>query len=105
MKSFKQLVFLVMIISATAFSGAALAQTAMANDEMAQGVVRKVDKDTKKITIKHGQIKNLGMPPMTMVFQVRDPALLEQVKAGDKIQFKALDDKGALVVTEIQAAK
>lgn len=101
----KQLIVRLLIISATVFSGAALAQTTIASDDMAQGVVRKVDKDAKKITIKHGEIKSLEMPPMTMVFQVRDPALLEQVQAGDKVQFKAVDDKGALVVTEIQTVK
>jgi len=69
---------------------------------MTQGEIRKIDKDAKKITIKHGEIRNLEMPPMTMVFQVRDPALLEKVRAGDKVQFKAINDKGALVVTDLQ---
>ena len=59
----------------------------------------------KKITIKHGEIKNLDMPGMTMVFQVKDPALLEAVKAGDKVRFKAEKSGGAIVVTDIQPAK
>ncbi len=77
------------------------ADKASSND-MTQGEIRKIDKDAKKITIKHGEIKNLEMPPMTMVFQVRDLALLEKVRAGDKVQFKAMKDSGALMVTDLQ---
>lgn len=73
--------------------------------EMAEGEIRKVDKDTKKVTIKHGEIKNLDMPGMTMVFQVKDPAMLDTVKAGDKVRFKAESAGGAIIVTEIQPAK
>lgn len=70
------------------------------------GEVRKVDKDAKKITIKHGEIKNLEMPPMTMVFQVKDPALLDKAKAGDSIRFTAEKTAGGtIVVTDIQPAK
>lgn len=69
------------------------------------GEVRKVDKETKKITIRHGPITNLEMPPMTMVFQVSDPAMLEQVKAGDKIKFGADKVGGAYTVTHIEPAK
>ena len=67
--------------------------------------VRKVDKDAKKITLKPGEIKNLEMPGMTMVFAVKDESLLDKVKAGDKVQFKAIDDGGKLTVVEIQTAK
>ena len=74
-------------------------------DDMTDGEVRKVDKDTKKITIKHGEIKNLDMPGMTMLFQVRDPAMLDAVKAGDKVRFKAEKAATGIVVTEIQVAK
>ena len=73
-------------------------------DGMTDGEVRKVDKDAKKITIKHGEIKNLGMPPMTMVFQVKDPALLDQVKAGDKVRFEATDSGGAMVIVRLERA-
>ena len=72
---------------------------------MTEGEVRKVDLDNKKITLKHGAIKNLDMPGMTMVFQVKDPAMLTTVKAGDKVRFKASNEGGKLTVTEIQAAK
>jgi Cu/Ag efflux protein CusF len=73
--------------------------------DMSQGEVRKVDKESRKITLKHGEIKNLEMPGMTMVFQVKDPAMLDAVKPGDKVQFKAEKAGGALVITDIQPAK
>jgi uncharacterized cupredoxin-like copper-binding protein len=73
--------------------------------DMALGEVRKIDKDTRKITIQHGEIKNLEMPPMTMVFRVRELALLDKVQLGDKVQFKAITDSGALVVTDLQTVR
>ena len=76
-----------------------------AGAEMTEGEVRKVDKDTKKITLKHGEIKNLGMPGMTMVFQVKDPSMLDTVKAGDTVKFNVEKSAGAMVVTHIEAAK
>lgn len=85
---------------------AAKKETAMANPaDMAEGEIRKIDRDAKKITLKHGEIKSLDMPPMTMVFQVRDAALLDKIKTGDKVRFKAENAGGAMVVTEIQPAK
>lgn len=73
--------------------------------ELSGGEVRKIDKDSKKITIKHGELKNLDMPPMTMVFQVKEMALLDKVKAGDKVKFFAEKMDGAFVVTDIQVGK
>ena len=70
-----------------------------------EGEVRKVDKEAKKITIRHGAITNLDMPPMTMVFQVADGGMLENVKAGDKVRFSADKISGAYTVTQIEAAK
>lgn len=80
-----------------------MAQTASA--DMTDGEVRKVDKDASKVTIKHGEIKNLDMPAMTMVFQVKDPAMLETVKPGDKVRFKAEKSGSNFVVTEVQPAQ
>jgi Cu/Ag efflux protein CusF len=73
--------------------------------QMADGEVRKVDKDAKKITIKHGPLEKLDMPAMTMVFQVRDPAMLDKVKAGDKVKFEAEKIGGGYAVTKIEPAK
>ena len=82
-------------------SAAAAAQPSAMSD----GEIRKVDKDAKKITIKHGPLANLDMPPMTMVFQVTDAALLDRVKAGDKVKFQAEKVGGAFTVTKIEAAR
>ena len=70
-----------------------------------EGEVRKVDLLAKKITIKHGELKNLDMPSMTMVFQVKDPAMIDQVKAGDKVRFRADKINGAFTVVEIEVVK
>ena len=80
-------------------------QAAAGTAAMTEGEVRKIDKENKKITLRHGEIKNLEMPGMTMVFQVKDPAMLDAVKAGDKVQFRAERAGGALVVTDIQLAE
>jgi Cu(I)/Ag(I) efflux system protein CusF len=72
--------------------------------DMTDGEVRKVDKGASKVTIKHGEIKNLEMPPMTMVFQVKDAALLDNVKAGDKVKFRAEKAGSGYVVTAIEAS-
>jgi Cu/Ag efflux protein CusF len=72
---------------------------------MVEGEVRKVDKDAKKITIKHGPLEKLDMPAMTMVFQVKDPAMLDQVKAGDRIKFEAEKVGGAFTVMKIEPVK
>lgn len=69
---------------------------------MSDGEVRKVDKETGKITIKHGPLVNLGMPGMTMVFRVKEPAMLDQVKAGDKIRFAADKVNGTFTVTKLE---
>src|SRR5438045_622658 len=72
---------------------------------MVNGEVRKVDKGAGKITLKHDAIPNLEMPRMTMVFRVKDPSMLDQLKEGDKIKFAADKVNGALTVTEVQANK
>ena len=79
----------------------AKAQPAAATGEMTDGEVRKVDKENRKITLKHGEIRNLEMPPMTMVFQVNDAAMLDQVKVGDKVRFRASKQGNSIVATEI----
>ncbi len=70
-----------------------------------QAEVRKVDKTAGMITLKHGEIKNLNMGPMTMVFKAKDPALLDKVKAGDKVRFTADQVNGALTVLSIEPSK
>ena len=72
---------------------------------MTDGEVRKIDKANAKLTIKHGTIASLDMPGMTMVFGVKDPSWLDQLKVGSKILFTVVEDKGRLLVTDIQNAK
>ncbi len=69
------------------------------------GEIRKVDKAAGKLTIKHGEIKPMGMPPMTMMFPVKDKALLDKVKEGDKVLFTLAPEGGNMVVTAIEPAK
>ena len=71
---------------------------------LADGEVRKVDQDTGKVTIKHGEIKHQDMPGMTMVFTAKDKSLLTGVKPGDKIRFMVVNEGGKMVVTDIQQA-
>ena len=80
------------------------ASATAASADMADGEVRKVDKGAKKLTIKHGEIKSLDMPPMTMVFQVKDGAMLDALKAGDKIRFVAEKTPSGYAVTEVRLA-
>ncbi|MDT0136990.1 copper-binding protein [Acidovorax sp. PRC11] len=81
------------------------AKTAAAQASMTDGEVRKIDKDTGKITLKHGDIKHLEMPGMTMVFTAKDKALLDKVQVGDKVRFMAASESGKMVVTAIEPAK
>ncbi|KVG30100.1 copper-binding protein [Burkholderia ubonensis] len=77
-------------------------QGAEAASGMSHGEIRKVDTAAGKLTIKHGPLENLGMDAMTMVFKVKDAAMLSQVKAGDMIDFVADEVNGALTVTKLQ---
>ena len=71
---------------------------------MTDAEVRRIDQDTGKITLRHGEIRHLDMPPMTMVFNVQDKALLERVKVGDKVRFQVEMRQGQMVVTDINPA-
>lgn len=93
-----------LIAAACIALSATLAMAQVPAKDMAEAEVRRVDKDAKKITLKHGPIKNLDMPGMTMVFQVRDAALLDKVAAGDRIRFTAEQQQGAYVVTSVEKA-
>lgn len=104
--------------TALALSGAAFAQSSAADHTahhpagasaaaakpMADGEVRKIDKEQGKVTLKHGPIANLDMPGMTMVFKVGDPKMLDRLKEGDKVKFAAEKVNGAITVTSIEPA-
>jgi len=93
------------MLAALLAAPAAMADDKHHSDSLADGEIRKVDKDAKKITIKHGEIKSIDMPPMTMVFQVKDSALLDKVKAGDKIKFAADKVGGTYTVNQLDVVK
>ncbi|MEJ8859498.1 copper-binding protein [Variovorax robiniae] len=98
---------------AFAFASAAHAQStpvaptpaASASADLSEGEIRKVDKDSKKLTIKHGPLKNLDMPGMTMVFSVSDEAVLDKLQTGEKVRFRAEKVNGAITVTRIEEAQ
>ena len=73
--------------------------------DMTDAEVRKLDMEAGKVTLKHADIKSLDMPAMTMVFVVKDKAMLDKLKTGDKVRFKAINDAGKFTVTEIEPVK
>lgn len=70
----------------------------------ADGEVRKIEKDTGKITLRHGPIQGMDMPGMTMVFQVKQPSMLDGLSVGDRVKFEAEKAGGAMTVTKIERA-
>ncbi len=70
-----------------------------------EGEVRKIDKATKKVTLRHGPIQELDMEAMTMVFQVADPAMLDQIAVGNKVKFTVRQGGGALTLLSIEQIK
>lgn len=114
------------VVAALSFAGAASAQSSRsaadmpsgsekapavgavdgaAASDLTEGEIRKVDKDNKKLTIKHGPLKNLDMPGMTMVFGVKDDAMLDKIETGAKVRFQAEKIDGKIIVTKIEAAR
>ena len=88
------------ILAALAAASLAVAP-ALANGDMVKGEVVKVDKAAGKVTLKHGPIKKLDMDSMTMVFRVADPAMLDKMKPGEKIEFEADRVNGAITLTKL----
>lgn len=120
MKTSKSLAAFGALALAASFAANVYAQTTMSKDSMSgmdmsgmkmdtaansaitDGEVRKIDKENQKITLKHGDIKNLDMPGMTMVFKVKDAAMLDKVQVGSKVKFKAEKADGAIMVTNVE---
>lgn len=113
MRSFQRLGWSACVALALATPWAGWAQTTAApsrvsgpqDRSMAEGVVRKLDLNAGTITLQHGDIQNLAMPGMTMVFTAQDKALLAPLKVGDKIRFHAIKDNNLYMVTKIEAVK
>ena len=113
MKNFRVFLSAAALAASTLASTQAFAQVSMdhskmdmaAPADMTEGEVRRIDTGAGKVTIKHGEIKNLDMPPMTMVFRAQDPAMLDAVKVGDKVKFDADKVGGQYTVTKLAPAK
>lgn len=113
MKIFRRISIIAVFALPFVMSAFVLAQTATKNSvpidatvskpsDTSYGEVRKIDKEAAKLTLRHGKIENLDMPPMTMVFRVNDKSMLDKIKVGDKVKFKAIKDNGKLTVTDIK---
>ena len=95
------LLFVVLLSAALGVSTPVRAQS-----EMVDGQVTKIDQSASKITLKHGPMKKFDMDDgMTMVFRVQDPAMLKQVKVGDKVKFEADKINGQFTVIKMQKAR
>lgn len=75
------------------------------NAPWSEGEITRWDARTLKVTIRHGEIKNLGMPPMTMVFRVQEASLIGTLQPGDKVRFMAEQVNGAYTITRMEAAR
>ena len=101
MQNFKQMLWAVLMAFSVLCGVAAHADAELV---MAEGVVRKLDVDNRKITIKHGEIKNLDMPGMTMVFRLQEKINIDSLKSGDKVLFHVEKLDGSYTITELQLA-
>jgi len=91
--------------SHTHHAASAAKPAAAASAALTEGEVRKVDQAAGKITIKHGAMSKFDMPPMTMVYRVKDKAMLNTLKPGDKIKFDADGVGGEFTVLRLEKAK
>ena len=82
-------------------AAALLALGAWAQTPTTTGEVTKLDKAGGRVTLKHGEIKNLDMPPMTMVFRVSNPKLLDELAVGSRVRFTAEKVDGQYTVTSV----
>jgi Cu(I)/Ag(I) efflux system periplasmic protein CusF len=111
MKALLKAVFIAALSTAAVTSAygqdesASASASANSPDAVSSGEIRKVDKSAGKLTIKHGELRNVGMPAMTMVFKVKDPSMLGAVKAGDKVNFIVEKAGSEFIVTKLQAQK
>jgi len=91
--------------AAIALVAAAATQVALAASPMTDGEVKKVDKPAARVTLKHAEIKSLDIPAMTMSYRVKDPKMLEQLQAGDKVRFSIERVDSQYTVVAIEPAR
>lgn len=89
-------------LAAPLLAAALLAPLTSLAQALAEAEVRRIDKAQGKVTLRHGPIPSLEMPPMTMVFRVAEPAMLDQLREGEKIRFDAEQRQGQYVITRIE---
>lgn len=75
-----------------------------ADSALADGVVKKIDKAGKRVTLAHGPLPS-GMPAMTMAYRVKDVAWLDKMKEGQKIRFATDPADGGMTVLRFEPAK
>lgn len=88
-----------------AMAGLFLSFAVSAAEQLAEGVVKKIDAPTRRVMLAHGPIANIGMPPMTMMFKVRDAAMLKPLKDGDKVRFRVEEIGGDYTIVQIEAKR
>ncbi len=93
------------IATLTATALLSLAAHAPVHAQTVEGEVKRIDPEAGKVTLKHGEIKNLDMPAMQMSFRVADPAWLKTLQVGDKVKFDAAKVNGQFTITAITVAK
>lgn len=113
MKTFKIATLILSLAAASASIAAGMDGMAQPNaqasatvaSEYSEGEILTLYKDDGQVTIKHGEIKNLHMSAMTMMFGVKEKSMLAKLRVGDKVKFKAIEKSGALLITEIKSSK
>ncbi len=100
--AFASILFVGVVATAATGNDSSIKTAAPQTADMTPGQVRKIDKQAGKITLKHERIADLNMPPMTMVFRVKEKSMLNALQVGDTILFKAVDSNGVLTITEIK---
>lgn len=96
---------IVRLIALALFWTATVGNTVYAQTVPTKGEVIKIDESAGKITLRHEPITNLDMDSMTMVFRVKEPAMLKTVAVGDEVIFEADRVNGALTVMSIQKSQ
>jgi Cu(I)/Ag(I) efflux system protein CusF len=93
------------LLRVLALVGLLLPYSISAADKLADGTVKKIDAPTQRVMLAHGPIPSVGMGPMTMMFKVKDAAMLKPLKEGDKVRFQVEDLGGSYTITRIETAK
>lgn len=102
MKIHRTLLLAALVSAAAPWAAAQGAANAATQQQLTTGEVRKVDASQGKVTLRHEAITYLDMPSMTMVFRAAKPELLQGLKVGDKVQFRAENPGGTLTVTSLR---